>query len=144
MVSRHLSSDGDRYPIEPHAVPLVYALSTLGIVQPCWSCEGHADQGNAVKLPQVWFYSVAAIYAQLAQRYMNRLAIAGSLNSQWELTVCSHQPETIATLFVIRPVATQNPHLGQLQCELELIGKNMAAGMRSVANDLLKQLPETD
>lgn len=139
---RHLSSDGERYPIEKHAVPLVYALNTLGIVQPCWSCEGHADRGNEIQMPQVWFYSVAAIYAQLAQRYLNRLMGADSLISQWEVTVCAHQPEAAATLFVIRPVATENPHLGQLQRDVQLIGRQMAAGMRSVASELLQQLPE--
>ena len=36
-----LSSDPERYPIEPGIVPLVFALRGLRVFEPCWSCEGH-------------------------------------------------------------------------------------------------------
>ena len=70
---RALSTEPDRYPIEPKVVPLVFALAELRETQPSWSCEGHVRaDGEWIRPPQVWFYAELSVYADLIARHGRR------------------------------------------------------------------------
>ena len=141
MAGSKLSNDGKRYPIEPLALPLVYALSALRIVEPCWSCEGHAGTQGECKQPEVWFYSGSVVYPGLLQRHVCRLASAGTLSTRWEVALCSHQPETAVTLFVIRPDRSPGVPLQRLQQDLRRISANLRGELRQLAEEMLDRLP---
>lgn len=138
---RILSNDGERYPIEPDVLPLVYALSALRIVEPCWSCEGHESSGSGVRKPQVWFYARSAAYPELLQRHVSHLANAGKLAARWEIVVSEYQPEACITLFVIRPEGSSDIDLAPLRKDLRTIGRELQAAMRNQAQKMLLELP---
>lgn len=139
MASRKLSIDGERHPIEPHVLPLVYALSALRIIEPCWSCEGHISDCGESKTPQVWFYSGSVVYPDLLQRCICRLSDSCKLSTLWEVSVCPHQPESAVTLFVVRPESRADFRLGLLQDDLRRIGESLIGDMRELAEALLNE-----
>ena len=74
-----LTSDPDRYPIEPRILPLVFELNALKVVQPCWSCEGHNGLSEEVqKLPSVWFYVDDIVCAEVLNTYFIRVTRAAA------------------------------------------------------------------
>ena len=139
MAGRKLSIDGERHPIEPQVLPLVYALAALRIVEPCWSCEGHVSGSGELKTPEVWFYSGSVVYPDLLQRCIRRLSDASEIATRWEVSVCPHQPESALTLFVLRPEHSPQPRLGLLQDDLRRMGQRLIAGMRALAKELLNE-----
>lgn len=86
-IPAQMTSDS-RFPIEPAIAPLVYALSSLRVCEPCWSCEGHADaQGKVIRIPRVWFYCRSLTYPRLMDRYFSHLKLKKRLNYPWHLCV---------------------------------------------------------
>lgn len=83
-----LSSEGDRYPIEPGIVGLVFALSCLRVCRPYWSCEGHlASDGSIQRLPQVWFYSPSPLYPRLIADAIAQLHFRKRVTHPWHICV---------------------------------------------------------
>ncbi len=144
-VPNFLSSDPEQYPIEPHVVPLVYSLSSLRLVPPCWSCEGHNTYySNPVRMPQVWFYSAHTIYAELISHYLHDLSFQKKLVHSWQVIVCPHT-EGGASIFQICPERNEpkepfESQLGELQKDLHTIGSSLAEEIRQLAQNRLNAI----
>ncbi len=139
---RLLSSEPDRYPIEPSTVPLVYALTALQLIPPCWSCEGHlTPAGDLVRLPQVWFYSASTVYPELISEHIDDLEFKRKLAYSWQVGVCPHT-EGGSTIFVIRPdrLNEKDVHEKQLlalQQDLQTIAEHLQDTIRRMAQEML-------
>jgi hypothetical protein len=141
--ARFLSSEPTQYPIEPHVVPLVYALASLRLVHPCWSCEGHRRPiGGLVRVPQVWFYSSSTIYPGLIAVHLKELEFHRRLLHAWMVSVCPHTSGGV-TIFQIQPEhMTQDEAradaLPSLQQDLRAIGDSLEGSIRQLARHLLQ------
>lgn len=137
-----LSSEPAEHPIEPHMMPLVYALTSLRLMPPCWSCEGHLRPvGGLTRLPQIWFYSASTIYPELLASYLADLGSRGKLLYPWAVSVCPHTPGG-ATLFQIQPEGLQpfelqEEALHSLHHDLQTIGDSLVVSVRQLALNLL-------
>lgn len=61
-----MSSQGDRYPVEPKVAGLVFGFNCFRVCPPFWSCEGHRLlDGTLQRVTQVWFYTRLLIYPRL-------------------------------------------------------------------------------
>ncbi|HHM04240.1 MAG TPA: hypothetical protein ENJ19_00670 [Gammaproteobacteria bacterium] len=140
-----LSSEPERYPIEPKAVPLVYALAGLRLMPPCWSCEGHVAAGGRCKLPQVWFYATSTLYVEMLAECLHDLFVTQTLHAPWEIAVSSFQADAQATTFILRPQSDpERPfHLGMLQQDLEALGDTLVPVLRNLARQKLARLSRT-
>lgn len=140
---RFLSSEPAQHPIEPHMVPLVYALASLRLVPPCWSCEGHLrPSGGLVRLPQVWFYSASTVYPELIATHLADLKFRDKLRHQWMVSLCPHTAGG-ATIFQIQPESltpseVQEAQLQALQGDLQTIAESLDISIRQLAGNLLK------
>ncbi len=97
QIPARLSSEGDRYPLEPQIAPLVFELACLQVCPPFWSCEGHTlPDGALFRAPQVWFYSRSLAYPRLMGEWMAALYAQKRLNQPWHvcLTYCESPWET--------------------------------------------------
>jgi hypothetical protein len=78
-----LSSDREKYSIEERIAPLVFEMQCLGVVEPCWPCEGHNGQDEKLwKRPDVWFYCDDVIHLRLLTDAIEGLYVARKLNFQ--------------------------------------------------------------
>lgn len=101
---RQMSSDPENHPIEKNIVPMVYALHDLGVFEPCWSCEGHADaSGRLRRPPQVWFYARSIVYPDLVSSCLAGLHHARELTQPWTVNVVCWDHEMPDTTFSIEP-----------------------------------------
>ncbi len=71
-VAKSLSIEPDRYPIEMSAVPVVFELMATRVMQTCWSCEGHFQDGELWKTPQISFHAKQPIYPYLLKMQFQR------------------------------------------------------------------------
>ena len=143
--AHYLSSDPDRYPIERKVLPLVYALASLKVVQPCWSCEGHYNGlGQFDKTPQVWFYSDSAWFPNIMAQYLNDLHIRKAVAHRWEVVLSPHAYQDEIT-FSIRPDLTNQAikRLGQMQEDLRVIAADLVVEMKRRCKDQLELLKKT-
>lgn len=140
VAPRALSSDPDRYPIEPAIVPLVYCMTDLRVIETCWSCEGHInDAGSVVKLPQVWFYSPSTVYPALIAHRLGSLRIQGVLSSEWIVSVSAFSESVHATTFLIRPIRAESDLiLEALQEDIRCVASGFQAEVRRLARTMLK------
>lgn len=141
---RMLSSDPVQYPIEPKVVSIVFSLSELRMVQPCWSCEGHLRKdGSFVREPQVWFYSDSTLYTELLATHLADLHFKRLTKNQWIIKVSSHS-ECNSTTFMIYPGGNGHPssnahYLANLQDDIQIIANSLRTGIFKLANSKLKQ-----
>jgi hypothetical protein len=140
--ARFLSSEPDRYPIEPYVLPLVYVLASLRLVFPCWSCEGHLrPTGGLTRMPQVWFYSASTVYPELIAAHLAELTFRRTLAHAWTISVCPHTTGG-ATIFQIQPqqldeAEVQAAELASLQNDLVTIADSLAPSLRALARHML-------
>lgn len=140
--ARFLSSEPTQYPIEPHAVSLVYALAGLRLVSPCWSCEGHVrPAGGLVRIPQVWFYSSSTVYPELIALHLKDLEFHRKLLHAWMVSVCPHTAGG-TTIFQIQPehvtpADARADALPSLHQDLHTIGDSLDGSIRQLALRLL-------
>lgn len=137
-----LSIDPVLYPIEKNVVALVYELNATRLFKSCWSCEGHMKDGNVLwKVPQVCFYSQAAIYPKLISSYLGKLFIRKKITYQWNIFL-SEISQSIYPTYCIRPdLNTENePHLGELQKDLLAIANKLHLQLKNEATELLKSM----
>lgn len=135
-----LSTDGERYPIEPGVLPLVKALACMRVIQPCWSCEGHPQQVGPHSLPEVWFYAGSARYVELLQSYVSELLLSRQIASAWQVTVCPYQQGDVGTMFVLRPEGTAHASLATLHADAATIGDKLQQHLRESARERLQSL----
>ena len=98
-----LSAEPERYPIEPGAVPIVFQLSTLRVLSPCWSCEGHVrSDGSVLRLPQVWHHCTSIVHLQIISSVLESLLHEKILARSWKISVCPLDRHNNTT-FMIAP-----------------------------------------
>jgi len=138
-----LSIDSVRYPLEEHVVAMVYELNATRLFKSCWSCEGHLRGSSNIlwKVPQVCFYSQAAIYPKLISSYLGKLFIKKSIHYQWNLFI-SEISQSIYPTYCIRPDLNQESEasLDLLQQDLKAISKNLHSQLKFEARELLKSI----
>lgn len=142
---RYLSSDPDRYPIESNVVPLVYVMSALRVVPPCWSCEGHfTSKGGLQRLPQLWFYSASTIYPELISEYLKELDFHHQVNYSWMVTVCPHTESNVTTFTIMpeRPddVKMSEIILQKMQSDFQTISVTLREGLFQLAKYKLSKM----
>ena len=140
--AKALSIDPVLYPIEKHVVALVYEINATRLFKSCWSCEGHMNNSNTLwKVPQVCFYSQAAIYPKLVSSYLGRLFIRKQLTYQWNLFL-SEISQSIYPTYCIRPDLNTEyePKLDALQKDLQAIASNLHSHLKNEAKELLQSI----
>lgn len=100
----HLSSDPDKYPIEEAIAPLVFEMRRLGVIEPCWSCEGHnGPDGELWKRPAVWFYCDDVTHLRLLADVVDGLYMAQKLTYQWSIRITFSDTDCPDTVFALEP-----------------------------------------
>jgi len=134
-----LSIDPVKYPLEPKVIPLVYEVMASAGLKSCWSCEGHMDnEGELWKVPQVCFYSDTPIYPQLVLMHLLDLYQGKKLSFNWHI-VLSEFNRSLDITYSIQPNLNQvnEPHLGALQHDMQVIAENMHRKVKAIAQALL-------
>ena len=137
-----MSSDPERYPIEPAIVPLVYAFYTLRLMMPCWSCEGHADKNGAlIKTPKLWFYSAADFYPKLVAQYVNTLKGQHKIENQWAVRLLPFSQSMFTITYCLEPQDTpiHNDSLISLQRDIDVIAKNLRQEILKLAHHYVER-----
>jgi len=135
-----LSSEPEAHPIELKVVPIVFELSALRLLQPCWSCEGHVNgQGELWKLPQVSFYTASDIYPKLLAVYLTRLKNQRTLHYPWQVIVVDYG-QTWGPTYQLEPALnhiSEEIRLDLLQKDLETIADDLAEKIKQEARFML-------
>ena len=137
-----LSEDPEKFPIEEHIVPLVFELTTMRLVQTCWSCEGHASvDGKILKMPQISFYTEKPLYAQLISKYLSKLFWQKKLTYPWEITL-SDYGQTLELTYTIKCdiSCVEEPRLQVMQNDLIAMSVNLSSEIKGFAQQFLTQL----
>lgn len=124
-----LSSDPDRFPVEPKIAPLVFELKRLGVFFPCWSCEGHNDVSGTKlwKLPRVWFYADSVVHLRLLSDAVNEMSVQGLLSTKWQVVVTFSDDSNADTAFSLEPGADAGEvGLDKLQADIAVICERLA------------------
>ncbi|MEQ9502722.1 MAG: hypothetical protein RIT81_37980 [Deltaproteobacteria bacterium] len=130
---RRLSSDPERYPVEPHIVSLVYALAATEGLQPCWSCEGHRSTGGALlRGPQVWFYANDALLPALVAQRVAELAT--KLTARWHVVLNPFSPEPTSPTYVLEAQVDETSHLEDAQRDAAVIADGFSDALRQLAS----------
>jgi hypothetical protein len=143
LAPRYLSSNPDRYPIEPGIVPLVYQLNVLRVIQPCWSCEGHQTaQGQFLRLPQVWFYSASVVYPQLIAEIVHEQKFRRLLGNDWQVAVCPQDYGKSVTTFALKPIQEQEKPLDLrgLRRDVQTLSCTLVEQVRQSAREYLHDI----
>ena len=111
-------------------MPLVYALTSSGVFQPFWSCQGHADaNGEVYRLPQVWFYANSQVHVQLLIKTLSALTAQQVLapDSNWQINLTYSDDELLpAYSLAPHPTASTVPDLVGLQQEIPIIAEQIS------------------
>ncbi len=97
--------------------------------------------GGLVRMPQVWFYSLAAVYPELLALHLKALEFRRQLAHAWMVSVCPHSSGG-ATIFQILPeqvkdAEVQAADLSSLQHDLLTIADSLPLCIRQSAQRLL-------
>lgn len=139
---RQMSSEPDTLPIEPGIVPLVYALQSLRVCPPCWSCEGHVDpSGKLGKVPRVWFYAQSLAYPNLLAAHLSQLRIDRELAFPWCIRIV-HWGDPLETAFSIEPSLGPRDaaNLDRLREDAARIAAGLPSDVRRLAGDRVAKL----
>ena len=134
-----MSSEPDQYPIEAGIVPLVYALYSMRVTTPCWSCEGHLDTSAKIgKFPKVWFYSASDFYPKLMAQVINEFQGQHKISDGWGVSVLPFSQSMYSTTYAIEPHRT-SVGLQQLQADIRVLGKDLRQRMLALARDYVRR-----
>ena len=139
--ARALSTEPDRYPIEPAILPLVFAMKRSRIFDPCWSCEGHTGVGGSFwKTPMVWFYCRSMVYLRLLGDSLNRMTRVGGLKVPWEVAITYSDPDNPDTTFSLQPApgGCRDFSLPELQSDARAIARMLDPMMEESARALIR------
>jgi len=140
-----MSTEPDRYPIEPHVAPLVYAFYTLRLLMPCWSCEGHTDKNKKIiKMPQIWFYSASPFYAKLVAEALEDMKSQGLIKYNWEVRILAFSQSKFTLTYCINPLffSVVKYRLSVLHDDLLVIGKRLRIEMLNLAHQYIEEVNE--
>ena len=138
-----LSSEPEQHPVERHIVNIVFELSSLRLLQPCWSCEGHLNgQGDLWKLPQVSFYASSPLYPQLLVCYLIRLKGNKQLHYPWHISMVNFGQTWVPgyQLEAALNHIDEEVQLERLQQDLQTISANLAERVKQEARQMLAQI----
>lgn len=139
QASVQMSSEGDRYPIEPKVAGLVFGFNCLRICPPYWSCEGHrAPDGSLQRVPQVWFYTRSLVYPRLIGDWLARLYFKKRIRSPWHVCV-SYSESGLDTGFSIEPdlKVMAQVRLEELHQDMVVLSEALVPGLRELACEYL-------
>jgi len=139
---QRLSSDPERFPVERGIAPLVYAFSSLRVLPPCWSFEGHLGaDGQPLRLPSVWFFARKLGYPGLVAELLARLKGGRHVSHDWQVTTLGCGLEADWCFAVEpRPAAQVQPELPALQQDAQAIAGRLGTGVRAIAASHLERL----
>lgn len=117
-------------------------MKSLGLFEPCWSCEGHrGPQGEVWRPPTVWFYVSALAHVRLLSGGLAKLEAARRLSVPWRVVVTFSDPDNPQTTFALEPeIASAAPTLEQLQRDTYEIASALRDLMASEGRSLLAGL----
>lgn len=142
-IARALSSEPDRFPLESGIASLVFALKSLGVFDPCWSCEGHNDvSGKLFRLPQVWFYCDSTVQVRLLSDALSDLAGRQRTRAEWRLSVTYSDDDNPKTTFALLPVVSDSQETGliDLQNDADTIAREIGPRILAASKKLLARL----
>ena len=127
-IALHLSSETERYPLEPKIAPLAFEIKRLGVFVPCWSCEGHDhQQGGLWKKPRVWFYSDSGVHVRALTDAINELNTAHKLSTLWGIVLTHSEIDNPSTTFSIEPLEPDNePGVAPLHQDLLVLTRELS------------------
>ena len=134
-----MSSEGDRYPIEPKIAGLVFGFNCLRVCPPFWSCEGHEyPDGSFRRVPQVWFYASSIVYPRLIGDWLARLQFQKRIANPWHICV-AYSESRFYTGFSIEPdlKMMQPVRLEDLQQDIAVIATAVVPDIRALAQEYL-------
>jgi len=135
-----MSSEPEKFPIEEHVVPIVYAIYALRLLMPCWSCEGHEnDEGQLIKAPKIWFYSVSPFYAKLIAQSLSTIRYKNKLHFEWSVKILPFSQSMFTLTYSMEPeiIANENFILQDLHEDMRMIGKYLDENVLSEAKKYL-------
>lgn len=127
-IPAYLSSDPEKYPVEEAIAPLVFEMQRLGVVEPCWSCEGHIDlDGKLWKRPAIWFYCDDVIHLRLLADAVEGLFVARKLNFQWQIRITYSDADCPDTVFALEPERRRlaNAKLEDMRADIQTLAENL-------------------
>lgn len=136
-----MSSEGDRYPIEPKIVGLVFGFNSLRICPPFWSCEGHQyPDGSLQRVPQVWFYTRSLVYPRLLGDWLARMHFKKRIAHPWHICV-SYSERCLDTGFSLEPdfKMLKGFVLDELQRDAAILSEALVLEVRALAQQYLDQ-----
>lgn len=137
IAPRQMSSEPERYPIEPGIVPLVYAFYCTRVLHPGWSCEGHDDDGE-IKPPRVWFFTGTTAYPALLQSYLSDLQFQKAIECAWQVRVVSiGDRATDAYSVEPDPREAPCPDLDAQRRDVRVIAAGLTDGLKELARQSL-------
>jgi hypothetical protein len=134
-----MSSEGDRYPVEPKIVALVFGFNCLRICPPFWSCAGHqCPDGSIQRVPQVWFYTRSLVYPRLIGDWLTRVHFQKRIANPWHICV-SYSESSLDTGFSIEPdlKMMERVVLAELQQDVAVISNALVPEIRELAHDYI-------
>lgn len=138
---RLMSSDPERFPVEPKIAPLVFALYATRVCRPCWSCEGHLDAvGKLHRLPTVWFYTETPVYARMIYVAVEALRFEKRIDSRWRVGITAAEHDNPYTTYTLEPVLPEAPppSLEALQRDVSVIAEGLLAKLHEQSRLALK------
>jgi len=139
---QQMSSDPERYPIEKYVTPVVYAIYTLRLMMPCWSCEGHLDKSqNIIKMPKIWFYSVSPFYVKLVAQVLSDLRQKRQLKNDWQVVILPFSQSMFTLTYCIEPKGQYFGYseLNLLQSDVAVIGGKLRCEVLQLAQQYVNK-----
>ena len=142
--AKQMSSEPEEFPIEQGIVPLVYALYSLRLVEPCWSCEGHTkDDGTYWRLPQAWFYCRSQVLPRIMADALAQLRSKGVTEATWIINVTYAAEESLDPVYAIRPdlSMSESYDLQTLRRDVDGLAAGLLEAVRDRSRYYLKAIP---
>jgi hypothetical protein len=136
---RRLSSEGENSPVEPLIAPLVFELKKLGVFHPCWSCEGHDQNGKLWKIPRVWFYADSVVHIRGLADAVGRLFNAHRLSVRWQVVLTYSDADNPDTTFSLQPEPGPESSLRSLQEDMRVMADEVGPAFRLECDALAAQ-----
>jgi len=144
-LARKLSSEPEEFPLESRIVPLVYALNSLRVVTPCWSCEGHNDSADQlIKLPSVWFNTSSQGLPRLLVEHCGQLYGDRETYYRWGIEVLG-LGDVMQTTYSLRPNLSllDDANLSHLHKDIVVLAEGLFEGVKAAARAHLPELMES-
>jgi hypothetical protein len=106
---------------------VVFEIQRLGVVEPCWPCEGHYGPDEKLwKRPTVWFYCDDVIHLRLLTDAIEGLYVAWKLNFQWFIRITYSGTDCRDMVFALELERRRlgNAKLGDMFDDISIMAEN--------------------